>query len=127
MVLIQAEFCAGGSLQDHLNRLLACSRMSTTGGGGGRGGVGWSRGHGNGSYDREVMGPRRKKVYTPEAEAMIKAEEEKEEEKRRRGAGQLPARYLARRLEVWVRQVKYRPRAGAVRAVKGERTRVSRR
>ncbi|CAM9362061.1 unnamed protein product, partial [Scytosiphon promiscuus] len=105
MVLVQAEFCAGGSLEEHLNQLLAPSRTGATGGGG-RGGIGASRGHGNGSYDGQVMGPRRNKVYTPEAESLLKVEEfEQGGQKERRGESVRPARYLARRLEVWVRQV----------------------
>lgn len=108
VVLIQAEFCAGGSLQNHLNLLLGSSGKTSTAGR---------------SFDREVE---RRKVYTPEAEAMLKAEEE---EKKRRKARNAPASTakiagrsvprreplgasgagqggtLSQRLEVWVRQV----------------------
>ncbi|CBJ27288.1 Serine/threonine-protein kinase Nek3 (NimA-related protein kinase 3) [Ectocarpus siliculosus] len=109
VVLIQAEFCAGGSLQNHLNLLLGSSGETSTAGR---------------SFDREVE---RRKVYTPEAESMLKAEEE---EKKRRKATNAPSSTankiagrsvpwreplgtrgaaqggtLSQRLEVWVRQV----------------------
>lgn len=131
VVLIQEEFCSGGSLQDHLNLVLGAR---SDGGGGVSGGKRRPPSEG-GSYDREVMGPRSRKVYTPEAESMLKAE--KEEKKRRSaklvaaapsaasnvgGAKMLPwtgspgtavgppqGGSFARRLEVWVQQVTERP------------------
>lgn len=109
VVLIQAEFCAGGSLQNHLNLLLGSSGKTSTA---------------ERSFDREVE---RRKVYTPEAESMLKAEEEKKRRKARNApsstdnkiAGRSAPRReplgaggaaqgdtLSQRLEVWVRQVK---------------------
>ncbi|CAM9350037.1 unnamed protein product [Ectocarpus fasciculatus] len=108
VVLIQAEFCAGGSLQNHLNLLLGSSGKTSTAGR---------------SFDREVE---RRKVYTPEAEAMLKAEEEEKKRRKARNAPAATAKIagrsvprreplgasgagqggtLSQRLEVWVRQV----------------------
>ncbi|CAM9605383.1 unnamed protein product [Ectocarpus sp. 13 AM-2016] len=109
VVLIQAEFCAGGSLQNHLNLLLGSSGETSTAGR---------------SFDREVE---RRKVYTPEAESMLKAEEEEKKRQKARNApsptankiagrsvpwreplgtrGAAQGGTLSQRLEVWVRQV----------------------
>ncbi|CAM9326541.1 unnamed protein product, partial [Ectocarpus sp. 12 AP-2014] len=109
VVLIQAEFCAGGSLQNHLNLLLGSSGETSAAGR---------------SVDREVE---RRKVYTPEAESMLKAEEEEKKRQKARNApsptankiagrsvpwreplgtcGAAQGGTLSQRLEVWVRQV----------------------
>ncbi|CAB1111168.1 unnamed protein product [Ectocarpus sp. CCAP 1310/34] len=109
VVLIQAEFCAGGSLQNHLNLLLGSSGETSTAGR---------------SFDREVE---RRIVYTPEAESMLKAEEEEKKRQQARNApsptankiagrsvpwreplgtgGAAQGGTLSQRLEVWVRQV----------------------
>ncbi|CAM9461013.1 unnamed protein product [Pylaiella littoralis] len=123
VVLIQEEFCSGGSLQDHLSLLLG---TRSSGGGGGK----RRPPSEGGSYDREVMGPRSRKVYTPEAESMLQVEEEEQKRRSARlvaaaaaaapaaaskvGSGKVlpcPERpgtatgVFARRLELWVRQV----------------------
>lgn len=122
-MLIQAEFCSGGSLQDHLKLLLdarnrGCKRAATS-----------SSDRRYDGCDREVIGPKSRKVYTPEAELMAKAEEEKRKRRSpqtdataaaaatskpggevpltetRRKVAALSDGSLARRLEVWMRQV----------------------
>eukprot|EP00903_Cladosiphon_okamuranus_P020324 g18647.t1 len=133
VVLIQAEFCSGGTLEDHLKvRVDAAS--------GRRAAIIISSSSSSSSdrrydgCDREVIGPKSRKVYTPEQELMAKPEEEKRKRGRpkessataggdgasamirkpggevsstelRRAAAALPDEDLARRLEVWMRQV----------------------
>lgn len=133
VVLTQAEFCSGGTLQDHLNLLIAassrgCKRAASS-----------SSDRRYDGCDREVIGPQSRKVYTPEAELMAKAEEEKRKRRSaktpagaaapaapalaaaaawsskpdgevtlaetRKQVATLPDRNLARRLEIWMRQV----------------------
>eukprot|EP00752_Nemacystus_decipiens_P002026 g1941.t1 len=125
-VLIQAEFCSGGTLQDYLKLLLdawnrgACKRAASS--------------RSDRRYDgcdREVIGPKSRKVYTPEVELMAKAEEEQQKQRSARMAATappgdaaatgkhggdvplpetlrqvavLPDGNLARRMEIWMRQ-----------------------
>ena len=127
-VLIQAEFCPGGTLQDHLKLLLDARNR------GGERAVTSSTDRRYDGCDREVIGPKSRKVYTPEAELMAKAEEEKRRRRslqtaatatataagaatkkpsgelpltgeNRRRVAVLPDENLARRLEIWMRQV----------------------
>ena len=121
VVLVLLEFCPGGSIEDHLGLLRGETETAVARGGGGRD---RNRSQTNGgSLGTPAVGPKSKTHFTTGADSVSRAEDGEgrllegsiisHASERKTGVldrvGTTAARVPARRLEVWVRQVRARP------------------